>query len=217
VVGADSRATAGPVVADKFCLKLNKLSENIYCCGAGTAADLHQVSAMLESNMKLQELNTERKPRVISALRIAKQHLFKYMGYVGAYLVIGGVDFYGPVLYSVHADGGSSKVPFLADGSGSLAAMGVLETYYKLDMNEAEAIDLICRALEAGMAADLASGNTLCYAVITKEKSYEKHGITPEFCHSTPKDLKYRYAPKSTTVLKSKEMKLQVIEAMDVS
>lgn len=57
------------------------------------------------------------------------------MGYVGAYLVIGGVDFYGPVLYSVHADGGSSKVPFLADGSGSLAAMGVLETYFKVDMN----------------------------------------------------------------------------------
>ena len=39
VLGADTRATAGPIVADKNCEKIHYLTENIYCCGAGTSAD----------------------------------------------------------------------------------------------------------------------------------------------------------------------------------
>lgn len=43
VMGADSRATAGNIVADKHCMKVHKLTNSIYACGAGTAADLDQV------------------------------------------------------------------------------------------------------------------------------------------------------------------------------
>lgn len=43
---------------------------------------------MLSANMRLQELNSGRKARVITALRMAKQHLFQYMGYIGAYLLV---------------------------------------------------------------------------------------------------------------------------------
>jgi 20S proteasome alpha/beta subunit len=39
VLGADSRATAGALVMDKYCVKLHQLSANICCSGAGTAAD----------------------------------------------------------------------------------------------------------------------------------------------------------------------------------
>jgi 20S proteasome subunit beta 2 len=39
VLGADTRATNGTVVADKNCEKIHYIAGNIYCCGAGTAAD----------------------------------------------------------------------------------------------------------------------------------------------------------------------------------
>lgn len=42
-MGADSRATAGNIIADKNCMKVHKLTDLIYACGAGTAADLDQV------------------------------------------------------------------------------------------------------------------------------------------------------------------------------
>lgn len=42
-MGADSRATAGNIIADKHCKKIHKITDSIYVCGAGTAADLHQV------------------------------------------------------------------------------------------------------------------------------------------------------------------------------
>ena len=43
VVGADTRATAGSMVADKNCMKIHYVAPNIYCCGAGTAADCNHV------------------------------------------------------------------------------------------------------------------------------------------------------------------------------
>ncbi len=44
VIGADTRATAGEIVADKNCMKIHYLAPNIYCCGAGTAADCDKVT-----------------------------------------------------------------------------------------------------------------------------------------------------------------------------
>ena len=39
VLGADTRSTNGETVADKNCEKIHYIAPNIYCCGAGTAAD----------------------------------------------------------------------------------------------------------------------------------------------------------------------------------
>ena len=46
ILGADTRATEGPIVADKNCEKIHYMAPNIYCCGAGTAADTEAVTGM---------------------------------------------------------------------------------------------------------------------------------------------------------------------------
>ena len=48
VLGADTRATAGNV-ADKNCEKIHYIAPNIYCCGAGTAADTEMTTALIAS------------------------------------------------------------------------------------------------------------------------------------------------------------------------
>ncbi len=45
MLGADTRSTAGTTVADKNCEKIHYIAPNIYCCGAGTAADTENVRA----------------------------------------------------------------------------------------------------------------------------------------------------------------------------
>ena len=40
VLGADTRATEGEVVADKNCEKIHYLADNMYCCGAGRVTQL---------------------------------------------------------------------------------------------------------------------------------------------------------------------------------
>ena len=36
VLGADTRATSGDLIADKNCSKIHYLQPNMYCCGAGS-------------------------------------------------------------------------------------------------------------------------------------------------------------------------------------
>uniref|UniRef100_A0A8C5STP8 Proteasome subunit beta n=1 Tax=Laticauda laticaudata TaxID=8630 RepID=A0A8C5STP8_LATLA len=79
VLGADTRATEGMVVADKNCDKIHFIAPNIYCCGAGTAADTEMTTQMISSNMELHSLSTGRLPRVVTANRMLKQMLFRYL------------------------------------------------------------------------------------------------------------------------------------------
>ena len=46
VLGADTRATSDTIVAQKNCEKIHYIAPNIYCCGAGTAADTEQVTGL---------------------------------------------------------------------------------------------------------------------------------------------------------------------------
>ena len=80
VMAADTRATAGPTVADKNCEKLHTLAPNIWAAGAGTAADLHHQCAKFEAALKLQRLNLGRTSRVNEVITKLCDHLFQYRG-----------------------------------------------------------------------------------------------------------------------------------------
>jgi len=55
-------------------------------------------------------------------------------------------------------------------GSGSLAAMAILETYYKENMSKEDAMNLCVMAIEAGIFHDLGSGSNVDVCVITRGK-----------------------------------------------
>ncbi|EDM00513.1 proteasome (prosome, macropain) subunit, beta type 7 [Rattus norvegicus] len=124
VLGADTRATEGMVVADKNCSKIHFISPNIY----------------------------------------------RYQGYIGAALVLGGVDVTGPHLYSIYPHGSTDKLPYVTMGSGSLAAMAVFEDKFRPDMEEEEAKKLVSEAIAAGIFNDLGSGSNIDLCVISKSK-----------------------------------------------
>ncbi|KAJ8384879.1 hypothetical protein AAFF_G00196870 [Aldrovandia affinis] len=168
ILGADTRATEGMIVADKNCSKIHYISPNIYCCGAGTAADTEMTTQIISSNLELHSLSTGRLPRVATANRMLKQMLFRYQGYIGAALVLGGVDCLGPHLYSIYPHGSTDKLPYVTMGSGSLAAMAVFEDRYKADMEEDQAKQLVSDAISAGIFNDLGSGSNIDLCVITK-------------------------------------------------
>ncbi len=77
MLGADTRSTSGTTVADKNCEKIHYIAPNIYCCGAGTAADTMNVTAMISSSLDLHRYATGRKSRVVTAMTMLKSHLFK--------------------------------------------------------------------------------------------------------------------------------------------
>lgn len=90
---------------------------------------------MVSSQLELHRLSTGRESQIVTALMMFKQYLFRYQGYISAALVLGGVDITGPSLYTIYPHGSVDSLPYVSMGSGSLAAMAILESNYKSDMN----------------------------------------------------------------------------------
>ncbi|KAK3669404.1 proteasome core particle subunit beta 2 [Recurvomyces mirabilis] len=193
VIAADTRATSGPIVADKNCEKLHYISPQIWCAGAGTAADTEFTTALISSNLELHALSTGRKPRVVTVMTMLKQHLFRYQGHIGAYLVVAGCDPTGAHLFTVHAHGSTDKLPYVTMGSGSLAAMSVFETQWKRDMTREAAVALCADAIQAGIFNDLGSGSNVDVCVITPEKTQlMRNFITPNVREKKKRDYKFQ-------------------------
>ncbi|KAG0367448.1 proteasome subunit beta type-7 [Gamsiella multidivaricata] len=225
VLGADTRATAGPIVADKNCEKIHYLAPNMYCCGAGTAADTEMTTALISSQLELHRLSTGRQARVVTAMTMLKQMLFKYQGHIGAALILGGVDINGPHLYTIYPHGSTDKLPYVTMGSGSLAAMSVFESRFKADMNREEAIALVQDAIEAGIFNDLGSGSNVDVVVINSERvEVLRNYARPN--ERGVKEASYKFNRGTTQVLKTsirdlvdikETVQVTTTEAMDIS
>eukprot|EP00615_Pteridomonas_danica_P001171 CAMPEP_0114340314 /NCGR_PEP_ID=MMETSP0101-20121206/8298_1 /TAXON_ID=38822 ORGANISM="Pteridomonas danica, Strain PT" /NCGR_SAMPLE_ID=MMETSP0101 /ASSEMBLY_ACC=CAM_ASM_000211 /LENGTH=293 /DNA_ID=CAMNT_0001473543 /DNA_START=26 /DNA_END=907 /DNA_ORIENTATION=+ len=209
-LGADTRATGGSEVADKNCEKIHYLADNIYCCGAGTAADTEKTTELISSQLELHRLSTGMQPRVVTAVTLLKRMLFKYQGHVSAALVLGGCDLNGPHLYHIYPHGSTGKLPYVTMGSGSLAAMSVFEAGWKDDMNEAEAIELVKDAIHAGIFNDLGSGSNVDITIIPLKgpanvmRGYDTPNEQSDLRGNYPRSDALVVKPGGTAVLETK-------------
>jgi len=208
VIGADSRCTEGNIIFDDNVLKIHRLSDNIYALGAGTSADCDFQTRLLESQLELLKLNQDRQVRVATAVTKIQQHLFRYQGYIGAYLIIVGVDVTGSHIATVHPHGSISYIPFIASGSGGYTSLSVIEDRFKENMNEDEAKQLVRDALYASTTTDLYSGSKINMFVLTKEKldkflPYEVVAIRGD------KQADYTLAKGTTQVLSTNVRKIE--------
>ena len=101
VLGVDAHTTEGPIVPDLDWMKIQYLALNIYSCGAGIEVDLLMVTQMMASELELWRLYTGRESRIIHAEARLTNHLFRYQGYIGANLIIGGIDVSGPKIINI--------------------------------------------------------------------------------------------------------------------
>lgn len=210
VLGADTRATGGTEVADKNCEKIHYLAPNIYCCGAGTAADTEKTTEIISSQLDLLRMNTGgSQSRVVTACTMLKRMLFRYQGHVSAALVLGGVDVNGPHVYQIYPHGSTGKLPYTTMGSGSLAAMSVFETGWEDDMSEEEGVELVKRAILAGIFNDLGSGSNVDVCVIRADGSVkmDRGAVQPNdekpLRDAIQRSDKLNMRSGTTTVLKS--------------
>lgn len=203
VLGADTRATSGSTVFEKECEKIHYIADNIMCCGAGTAADTEHTTMLISSRLQLHSLATRRESRVATALNMLKHTLFRYQGHVSAALVLGGVDFHGPHLYTVYPHGSTDRLPYCTMGSGSLAAMAVFESNYKEDMTEEEAKKLVYQGISAGIFNDLGSGGCVDLCIIKKGKTEYIRGYAKENPRPYRRPAGYNFAPGTTKVASS--------------
>jgi len=187
IIGSDTKETCEDVVVNKNCNKIHYLAPNIYCCAAGTSADVNKTTEVISSELGLHQMNTDvSQIRVVTACTLLKRKLYRYQGYIGASVILGGCDLKGPQVYQVNQHGSTSKIPYATMGSGALSAMSIFETYWIENMSESSALNLVKRAVAAGVSNDLGSGGYVDTCVVRTDGtvSFDRNDMKMNNVHS---------------------------------
>ncbi len=170
VLAADRRATAGTFIAHKKAKKIIKISDNIAATIAGLVADTQILAKYAKAISGLYSLEKLRKPPVRTVAKLLSNIMFASRPNIFiAQFLLGGVDYKGTQLFNVELFGSIQPEKYVATGSGSPIAIGILEKSYREDIPLNEAKKLSVKALTAAISRDSATGDGLDVAVISEE------------------------------------------------
>lgn len=175
---------------------------------------------MVARELEMHRLNTRCENRVQMATGRFADHAFKYGGHIGTHLIVGGYDCKGPQLIQVSNDGNMFAGPFLTLGSGSLAAMAIIENGYKENMSREEAITLVTAAIEGGIYHDLGSGSNVDVCLITRGKQEMLRNLKSDNHKCFSKPGGFTFKKERMTVLAEYQHLIKVVdigEAMDLN
>ena len=177
ILATESQATMGYLIATRKAQKLHKITPYIAMTISGSVADCQQIVRIIRANIKLYELENNRRAYVKSVAQLTANLLFQNRLYpYVSQLLIGGYDDEGPHLYSLDPLGSIiEEDSFASTGSGSVIAYGVLEDGYTSDLETQKAIELAKKSITAARKRDAASGGEIQMFVITEKGIEAKH------------------------------------------
>lgn len=156
---------------------------------------------MIKRELEMHRLNTRSENRVQMAAGRLCSHAFNYGGHIGTHLIVGGYDVKGPQLIECSSDGNMYSLPYHTTGSGSLAAMAILETGYREGLTQEQAIKLVVAAIEAGIYHDLGSGSNVDVCIIKKGKVEYLRNYKKDNFKVFSKPDGYKFRPDRVVVL----------------
>jgi proteasome beta subunit len=180
VLASESRATMGNFIASSTAKKIYQIDDLVGLTTAGAVGDAQSLVRMVQVEARLYKMQRG-EPLTVKAITTMLSNVLSSRRYYPfmVQLVMGGVDRYGPRIYSLDALGGQiEERKVVSTGSGSPIAYGVLESQYKPGLSIQEGTVLAARAIHNAMKRDSASGDKIELVRIT-DKYEEVDG--PEF------------------------------------
>ncbi|KAK3877113.1 hypothetical protein Pcinc_018148 [Petrolisthes cinctipes] len=185
VVGADSRTSMGTYVSNRVTDKLTRVTDRIYCCRSGSAADTQAIADIVAAQMELLEVTMGEPPRVRVAANTFKEICYNYRDSLMAGIIVAGWDkAIGGQVYTIPLGGMIVRQPVAIGGSGSTYVWGHIDATYKPNMNKQETVDFVKNTLTLALTRDGSSGGVVRVAVITKdgvERQTFLHNDLPQF------------------------------------
>jgi len=176
VIAVDSRASSGEYIASKTVKKILHINDRMVATMAGGAADCQFWIRVVAKYCNLYELREKTPISVRATSKYFANVLYQYRGKglsVGS--MVAGIDSSGPSIFQVDSDGTRIPMKVCSIGSGSLSAYGILDTQYKEEMTDEEAVELGKKAIMHATHRDAGSGGFVTVAHIT-DKGKTIHG-----------------------------------------
>lgn len=169
VFGADSRTTSGSFVHNRVTDKLVEITDRVYCCRSGSAADTQAVTEIVRYHMNFYEMEMNERPQVKAVANVCRDMLYNYREQLLAGIIVGGWDKQnGGQIYSIPLGGVLLRRKFALGGSGSGYLYGYADSNYKSGMTKEESIDFVKNCLSMAISRDGSSGGVARIAAITE-------------------------------------------------
>ncbi len=177
VMASDRQVTGGrSLVMDKNFQKTNPINEYLVVSWAGQVSGAQRLSKVISAELKLKELRSKKRPTVKQSANLVAT--IAYNGIRQPSMVpdivetfIGGVNEDGSCeLYEIGADGSLLPVKeYMANGSGMLYILGLLERQYKKNLSVEDGIKLAVESIKSSTQRDVYSGYGIDVYAITKD------------------------------------------------
>merc|ERR1711872_205840 len=92
VIGADSRTSMGTWVANRVTDKLTPVTDSIFCCRSGSAADTQAITDVVKYRLNFAEIEQGRPALVKDAAMAFKKICYEYRDSLRAGLIVAGYD-----------------------------------------------------------------------------------------------------------------------------
>ncbi|GFG28638.1 hypothetical protein Cfor_05672 [Coptotermes formosanus] len=170
VLGADSRATMGSYVSNRISDKLTKVSEYIYCCRSGSAADTQAIADIVKYHLDFYSIELGEPPLVETAANVFRELCYNYRDSLSAGIIIAGWDKRkGGQVYAVPLGGMCVRQRMAIGGSGSTYVYGYVDSHVNDVKTKKECLEFVTNTLSLAMSRDGSSGGVVRLADISKD------------------------------------------------
>jgi len=177
VLSADRRVSYGDgYILSKSVKKVFTLNDVVGVASAGIPADFQSLVDSLIFNVRLYELDMNRRAKPSNIARILSVILYQKRMYSPYYaeMIVGGLEDDLPRLFVLDPAGSSLEDKYAAVGSGAKLAIGILERSYSPDLESEEAIKIAERAMRGAIERDALSGDGIDILFIGEKGKIEK-------------------------------------------
>lgn len=170
VIGADSRTSMGSYVANRVTDKLTKITDKIYCCRSGSAADTQAIASIVSYALNYHENQTGEEALVGEAATEMRKFCYDYRDSLMAGIIVAGWDKkLGGQVYSVPLGGMCIRQSCTIGGSGSSFVYGFIRENFREGMEQEDCVEFVKKTVFHAMHFDGSSGGVCRIGVITKD------------------------------------------------
>ncbi|CAG9864078.1 unnamed protein product [Phyllotreta striolata] len=170
VIGADSRTTTGAYIANRVSDKLTRVTDHIYCCRSGSAADTEAIADIVGYHLNFHGMELGEEPSVEVGAAIFKELCYNYRDSLMAGILVAGWDKKkGGQIYSIPIGGMCVRQEVSIGGSGSSYVYGYMDANYKPKMSKEDCVKFVTNTLALAMSRDGSSGGVIRLGIITEE------------------------------------------------
>ncbi|EDW08898.1 uncharacterized protein Dmoj_GI19318 [Drosophila mojavensis] len=170
VLGADTRTSCRTYVSNRTADKLTRITDHIYCCRSGSAAQTQTLAESVGSSLCGFQNVSNASCLVRDAAVQFRNKIYSTRKLLLASIIVAGWDrALGGQVYTVPISGLLVPERYAMAGSGSSYIQGFMAAHFKPGLNQEDAVDVVKRAIRLAIRQDCSSGGVIRIGIITAD------------------------------------------------